>query len=185
MAGKTAVKITNETEVTTTELAVVLGLTARRVQQLAQDGTLDSVRRGHFLLAASVQKYHAFMNKEKEGRTQDTEKIKAETDIKKAKAIVATLEAKELQGKMHRSEDVAAMTEQLIYDIRGMIMALPGRLAVDVTTVKTAAEAAEIIKKEIYKIMNALTQYRYDAGRYAESVNERKKWDGVKWDEES
>ena len=40
------------------------------------------------------------------------------------KATIAKLEAEELKGKMHRSEDVAAMTTDLIYAIRGAMMAL-------------------------------------------------------------
>ena len=58
----------------------------------------------------------------------------------------AKAEADELQGKMHRSEDVAAMTTDLIYAIRGAMMALPGRLAVDVASANSPAEAAEIIR---------------------------------------
>ena len=34
-------------KVATTELAAVLGISARRVQQLAQDGILDTVERGN------------------------------------------------------------------------------------------------------------------------------------------
>ena len=41
--------------VATTELAAVLGISARRVQQLAQDGILDTVERGKFELGAAVQ----------------------------------------------------------------------------------------------------------------------------------
>lgn len=33
-------KITNETEVSTTELACVLGITGRRIRQLAEDGQM-------------------------------------------------------------------------------------------------------------------------------------------------
>ncbi|MBQ2361997.1 MAG: hypothetical protein II287_00115, partial [Bacteroidaceae bacterium] len=46
---------------------------------------------------------------------------------------------KELEGKMHRSEDVEAVMTDLVYTIRSMLMALPGRLAVDVVSTKTAA----------------------------------------------
>ena len=85
--------------------------------------------------------------------------------------------ADELQGKMHRSEDVAAMTEDLIYTIRGSLMALPGRLAVDVTAVQTAAEAADIIRTEVFMLMQELSQYRYDPQKYEERVRDRMKWE--------
>lgn len=50
MAGQSE-KITDETEVSTTELATVLGVSARRVQQMAQDGTVPTCRKGFFRLA--------------------------------------------------------------------------------------------------------------------------------------
>ena len=49
MAG-TDERITDETEVNVTELATVLGVTARRVQQMGQDGTFTAVRRGRYML---------------------------------------------------------------------------------------------------------------------------------------
>lgn len=177
MAEKEVKKISDETEISTTELAVVLGLTARRVQQMAQDGTITPVRRGRYRLCDSVQQYIKFLSKKNDTSPQEQEKQEAEISIKKAKAIITVLEAKELQGKMHRSEDVAAMTEDLIYSIRSMLLALPGRLAVDVASTQEPAEAAEIIRREIYKIMEELSNYKYDPKKYEERVRERRSWD--------
>lgn len=177
-------KITRDKEVSSTELAAVLGVTVRRVQQMAQDGTIPPVRRGRFLLCDSVQRYLNFLLRDKEQSQSGLEKETAETEIKKAKAVIAKLEAEELQGKMHRSEDVAAMTEDLIYAIRGMLVALPGRLAVDVSAAGSPAEAAEVIRREVFKVMQELTGYRYDPHRYAERVRERKDWDERNGDDE-
>lgn len=173
-----AEKITDNTEVGTTELASILGITARRVQQMAQDGTIVAVKRGRFNLAESVQRYIAFISsKDKDISQQDKARQDAEVSIKKAKAVIAVMEAQELQGKMHRSEDVESMTEDLIYAIRGMLVALPGRLAVDTAAAETPAEVSEIIRKEIYKIMSELSEYKYDPKKYEERVRERKAWD--------
>lgn len=173
-----AEKITDNTEASTTELAMILGITARRVQQMAQDGTIIAVKRGRFNLAESVQRYIAFISsKDKDISQQDKARQDAEVSIKKAKAVIAVMEAQELQGKMHRSEDVESMTEDLIYAIRGMLVALPGRLAVDTAAAETPAEVSEIIRKEIYKIMSELSEYKYDPKKYEERVRERKAWD--------
>lgn len=176
MAEKAAEKITNSTEVNATELATVLGISASRVYQLAKDGIISNSRRGHYRLSNSTQQYIAFLVREKDVDPQEQEKQKADISIKKAKAIISVLEAQELQGKMHRSEDVAAMTEDLIYTIRGMLVALPGRLAVDVASVDTPAEAAELLRREIFKVMAELANYRYDPKKYEERVRERRDW---------
>ena len=108
---------------------------------------------------------------------KETQKLAAEVRIKEAKAKYAELELQELQGQMHRSEDVEAMTADLIYTIRGSLLALPGRLAVDVTAVRTPAEAAEVIRKEIALLMQELSQYQYDPKKYEERVRKRLDWD--------
>lgn len=41
--------------VTTTQLAAVLGITNRRVQQLTQDGVLTTVSRGKFVLVTQCR----------------------------------------------------------------------------------------------------------------------------------
>ena len=53
--AETRLKIDAEAEVSTTELAAILGVTARRVQQMAQDGTIIPVRRGYFQLGTHMQ----------------------------------------------------------------------------------------------------------------------------------
>ena len=57
------------------------------------------------------------------------------------KAEMAKLELMELQGSMHRSEDVRAMTEDLVYTMRSALLSLPGRLARDAAEAASAAEA--------------------------------------------
>ena len=173
-------KITTETEVSTTELACVLGITGRRIRQLAEDGQMEKVSKGRFLLCESVHRYIASLSKEtvsEEDRRMEKASRTADVTLKASKAQIAKMEADELRGKMHRSEDVAAMTEDLIYTIRGSLMALPGRLAVDVAAAATPAEAAEIIRKEVHALMRELANYEYDPEKYEERVRERRNWE--------
>ena len=175
----TAEKITADTEVSTTELACVLGVTGKRVRQMAEDGVLEKVKQGRFRLCDSVQKYIGF--KTRATMSEDESKLEigrkaAEMQLKTAKASVAKLEAEELQGNMHRSEDVAAMTEDLVYTIRSALLALPGRLAVNVAQAPTPAEASEIVRLEVHAVMKELSEYKYDPKKYEERVRHRMQW---------
>ena len=174
--------ISAETLVNRTVLAEILGITVRRTNQLVSEGILDKQDGGLYELGPSVQAYIRFKCSSvmtAEDLAVSRAKAKAEADLKTAKSNVAMLEAAELEGKMHRSEDVAAMTEDLIYTIRGALMALPGRLAVDVAAVSTPVEAQLVIKREVYKVMRELASYRYDAARYEERVRDRMNWDSM------
>ncbi len=172
-------KITPETEVSTSELACVLGITGRRIRQLSEDGQLEKQGQGRFNLADSVQRYISFQSREtvdEDERKMIQAKQSAEVTLKASKAKIAKLEADELAGNMHRSEDVAAMTADLIYTIRSSLMALPGRLAVDVSAAQSPAEASEIIRKEVSLVMKELASYSYDPKKYEERVRERRSW---------
>ena len=107
----------------------------------------------------------------------EQQKLQAEVEMKQAKADAAKLELDELRGKMHRAEDVEAITTDHVLFFRSMLMAMPGKLAVDCANCKTAAEAAERIKKEVYFILDNLTEYRYDPEEYKRRVRERRGWE--------
>jgi hypothetical protein len=173
--------------VKTADICAMTGKSNQWIGQLVSQGTLNKKSTPHgslFDLLATMRAYTAMLEErlnsaeeKKADSAAEKEKQEAEISIKKAKAIITVLEAKELQGKMHRSEDVAAMTEDLIYNIRSMLLALPGRLAVDVASTQDPAEAAEIIRREVYKIMEELSNYKYDPKKYEERVRERRSWD--------
>ena len=167
------------TEVNSTELAVILGLTSRRIRQLGQDGIIATNSPGRYPLPDSVQNYIRFMTKEKPMNKADEEKLTAEAGIKKGKAIITMLQAKELQGQMHRAEDVASMTEDLVYTIRSTLLALPGRLAVDAAAISDPAEMSELVRREVNSIMEELSQYKYDSKKYEKRVRDRMKWDEI------
>ena len=126
----------------------------------------------------------------KEAKTADTvkaeaDKLRAEADLKQSKAKIAELQLKELEGKMHRSEDVEALTNDLVYTARSMIMALPGRLAMDVVQAGSANEASALIRTECYKILDELAGYQYDPEAYRRRVRDREGWSDALADEEA
>lgn len=171
-------KITSETEVSTTELACVLGITGRRVRQLVEDGQLEKTD-GALNLCDSVQRYiNTVSGNTKSKKEAEIELVSKNSDavIKQSRAKIAKMEAAELEGKMHRSEDVAVFMDDLIFTMRSALMALPGRLAVDVASAQTAAEASDIIRKEANKIMLEISEHQYDPKAFAERVRDRMNW---------
>lgn len=170
-------------------------LDVRRVQQLAKEGILPaaSQRPYKFDLLPTVKAYIRYLRDRangKEAKTADTvkaeaDKLRAEADLKQSKAKIAELQLKELEGKMHRSEDVEALTNDLVYTARSMIMALPGRLAMDVVQAGSANEASALIRTECYKILDELAGYQYDPEAYRRRVRDREGWSDALADEEA
>ena len=145
------------------DLAEVLGLTVQRIGQLAKDEVIvarsqmddEEHMSRQYDLASSVQGYIKY---------------------KKAKARKAELEVEELEGKMHRSEDVELVVGDLISMMRGQLMALPGRLASRVVKLESVAKVIQVIQSEVYDTMNRLADYQYSAEAYAELVRSREGW---------
>lgn len=167
-----------------TFVAKLFGLTVRRIQQLTQDGVLATEKvegnKRRYDLLQTVQKYIGYLQEKvaKKGESKDdaqneSRKIKADADLRAAKAEIAEMELKELRGEMHRSEDVEAMTTDLVFTIRSMILALPGRLAIDLAPLNKPAEISERIKQEVNALLLELSNYKYDADAYRKRVRER------------
>lgn len=176
-------------------IAKLFDLDVRRVQQLAKEGILPaaSQRPYKFDLLPTVKAYIRYLRDRangKEAKTADTvkaeaDKLRAEADLKQSKAKIAELQLKELEGKMHRSVDVEALTNDLVYTARSMIMALPGRLAMDVVQAGSANEASALIRTECYKILDELAGYQYDPEAYRRRVRDREGWSDALADEEA
>lgn len=164
------------TTVSAVELAGVLGLNRSRISALVTDGVLTRANRSAYPLFENVQKYIEF-TKRKSPSNLDSEKLAAEVRIKTAKASILELEEQELRGKFHRAEDVEALTEDLIYAIRGALNALPGRCAMDVAELSSPAACADVIRKEVNGVLSELATYRYDPALYEERVRDRRKWE--------
>jgi len=177
----------------TDTIAKLFGLTTRRVEQLAKEKIIPTAQTRPYLfdLLPTIQAYIEYLSERANGREQksaqttktESVKLQAEADLKRSKADMAALQLKELEGKMHRSEDVEAMTNDLVFTIRSMIMALPGRLAMDVVNATTAAEASVIIRAECNKVLEELANYKYDSERYMRRVRDREGWSDLLEDE--
>lgn len=178
--------------VKTADICAMTGKTNQWIGELTKQGVLNKEQTGQgslYELRRNIRAYCEMLEArvketDEEAERLDADKAKAETQIKQARAVIAIMEANELKGKMHRSEDVQAITEDLVYAIRSLLIALPGRLAVDVAEAEDAAETATIIRNEVHKLMEELSNYRYDPKRYEERVRERKSWEALEDDEE-
>ena len=167
--------------VTTRDLAEVFGVTIARISQLRKDGVLSGEGSPlKYDLPASVQAYISWaVDSAKARKPEDVDaerkKLQAEADYKEAKARQEELKLAELEGRMHSAEDVEAATTQLVYAVRSAMLAMPGRIAVDVVG-KTAAEASDVVRREVFAALESLSEYEYDPKAYADMVRERKGW---------
>ena len=179
------VKIVSDSEVNAASLSCILGITQRRIRQLQEDRIIMRGDSGFFNVRDAVQGYIDYLvqqakpKKELSEEEKKLEKIKniSDAQLRKTRADMAAIELNEMQGKIHRAEDIENLTGELLSTLRSYLNALPGRLAVEVAAVSTAPECAAVIRKEVQLILKELSTHKYERKRYAELVRERRKWE--------
>lgn len=173
-------------------IAKIFGVSTRRVEQLKTEGVIKGQGKPtKYDLLPTIQAYIRYLSDKANGREKkettaelEEAKLRAEVDIKEAKAKAAQMELKELQGKMHRAEDVEAITTDHVLFLRSMLMAMPGKLAVDLVGTHTAPEQADRVKREVYYLLERLAEYRYDPEEYRARVRERQGWNDQHGDDD-
>lgn len=181
---KMAFDIKKENWISTRGLAAVLMLSLERVRQLEEEGHLTckmDKNRKQYDLVPSVQAYIEYLRQQKDNgpvspAEDEARRIKADADLKEAKAAIENMKKEEFEAVMHRAEDVEKVVTDLATAIKAELLALPGTLAIDVAHADTPAEAAEFIKAAVNKILNGLTEYSYNPEKFKKLVREREKW---------
>lgn len=177
--------------VKTADVCSMFGVSNQWVGQLTSQGTLNKMQTEHGKLYNLGDSVHAYMDslnekvtKTAEERKLDKAKATAEVKLKVAKAAMAELQAKELAGKSHRSEDVQLFTQGLIDMVKGALMSLPGRLAVEVSLCETAEESSLLIKEAVKDVLREISEFDYDPEKYEALVRERQNMDEKQDDDE-
>lgn len=163
--------------------AKFLNLSDERVRQMTEEGYLvceKDGRKNKYDLIPTVNTYIEYWKAKakmiEQNMSDEQRKIKADADWKEAKAAIEGMKRDELKGSLHSSDDVFAVTQDMVMNIRAELLAIPGMCAVDCANAKTPAEASGIIRDAINNILNGLTEYEYNPEKYKKLVRERETW---------
>jgi phage terminase Nu1 subunit (DNA packaging protein) len=155
-------------------IASLFGVSVRRVQQLTQDGIIETVQTKdgrRYDLGPSVQKYIAYLSDKAYGRDQN----KRETELREQK-LKADIALKESQGELHQLrtaiaagkfisvEEVQVDYSKFFVIFKKFALSIPSRVAGTIATVvdPVTARAAE---KDLTREINGLLQGFVIAGK--------------------
>lgn len=165
-------------------VAKIFGVSTRRVEQLKAEGIIKGEGRPtRYDLLPTIMAYIKYLSDKAHGREKkesleqkNEKKLDAEIKFKQAKADKAKLELDELKGTLHRAEDIERLTNELVFSVRSILLALPGRVAMDLASINTAPEVSEYMAKHCASLLDELATHEYDPDKYAELVREREGW---------
>jgi len=141
----------------------VLGLTERRVQQLAEIGVVKKKLRGKYDLVESVQGYIAYMIEQEKPKRLD--KDLEDARLKSARADLAELEFQVKTGVLLHREVVEDVWSRVIFALRARILSMDSKLANKVFGMKRKSEVKKVIKDFGHRILKEMSAIEIDMGK--------------------
>lgn len=117
-------------EATAGAVAGLLGLSERRIRQLAERGVLDRTPRGHYVLADAIAAYAGFLRQGADaagGTPAGEDYATARARHESAKATMAEIELAKARGEVVPIEDVERAWSRAFAELRTNILNVPGR----------------------------------------------------------
>ena len=136
------------------ELARLLGITDRRVRQLADEEILTREPEGDYLLPEVIAEYYAY--KYKTDESVDLMKEKALHE--KAKRELAELELAKRRNEVHDAEDVQIVMVDMLTKLRSQLLGLPTKMA-KLLVERDASYIDAALTQEIEERLKELSDY--------------------------
>lgn len=158
-AKKTKINIA-DMEISTSDLASIVGKTSRWIRQLTSEKVLKQSGRGKYILSEAVQAYieHVSGGSKGDGKPTYTDH---KTEHERIKAEKAALELEQMKGNLHAAADVDRLLADLIITTKSRLLGVPDRIATECDN--EPAEVVEgIVRREIETALSALAKYTPD-----------------------
>lgn len=110
----------------TGELAKLLNITQRRVNQLAEEKIITRQPEGDFVLPEAIAEFYSFKFQSDEAIDFMAEKALHE----KAKRELAELELQKRRNEVHDAADVELVMTDMLTNLRSQLLGLPAKMAV-------------------------------------------------------
>ena len=148
------------------ELGGLLGITGRRVQELARSGVVTALEHGKYDLPVSIRGYIQFVKDTARGSNVTAEEKQQRVRLTKAKAGLAELAHGEANGELLRTGVVRRQDFQLGRILRNNLESIPDRVAAIVAAEKSADKVHDLITGEIRdsleEVIKAMEQTEVD-----------------------
>jgi len=136
------------------ELAELLGISERRVNQLVNEGVLRRELEGNFDLTQSIATYYEnkYANKDEDSYWEERALHEA------AKRKLAELDLARKQNMSHDAGDVERVMTDLLSNLRSQLLGVPAKMAVHLEN-KSRTVIMDELAKEIESRLSELSDY--------------------------
>lgn len=141
----------------TGELAKLLNITQRRVNQLAEEKIITRQPEGDFVLPEAIAEFYSFKFQSDEAIDFMAEKALHE----KAKRELAELELQKRRNEVHDAADVELVMTDMLTNLRSQLLGLPAKMAPQLAN-RDKDYIDQTLTDEIHARLTELSDYSPD-----------------------
>lgn len=146
-------------QISTLELAQIIGVTDRRIRQLEEVGILTKISRGKYDLIDTVQAYISWLREQSELSLSELNLTQEQALLTRTRRKIAEIDLQIMKGELHRAEDVERVMNQMLGNFRARCLAIPSKTAPQIVGNMEIQAVQNVIKREIHGALNELADY--------------------------
>lgn len=161
-----SIKTTDISAITVNSAALekIIGVSDRRIRQLAEENIIVRAAKGRYKLMESITNYILTLKVSIEAAESDTSDGELDLDTEKAihervKRHISELKLKTMTGEVHKSEDVERVMTDMLVSIKTKLLSLPAKLAPILVSRNDIDYVREAIMREVLETLNELKEY--------------------------
>lgn len=161
-----SIKTTDISAITVNSAALekIIGVSDRRIRQLAEENIIVRAAKGRYKLMESITNYILTLKVSLEAAESDTPDGELNLDTEKAiheriKRHISELKLKTMTGEVHKSEDVERVMTDMLVSIKTKLLSLPAKLAPILVSRNDIDYVREAIMREVLEALNELKEY--------------------------
>lgn len=161
-----SIKTTDISAITVNSAALekIIGVSDRRIRQLAEENIIIRAAKGRYKLMDSITNYILTLKVQMEAN--NAESVDGEIDLEEEKAIhervkrhISELKLQTMRGELHKSEDVERVMMDMLASVRAKLLSMPTKLAPILVSRSEIDFVRNTISREVMEALNELKDY--------------------------
>jgi phage terminase Nu1 subunit (DNA packaging protein) len=153
------------TDVSTNQLATLLGVSPQRINQLAAASVLQKIGRNKYPLASSIAAYITHREQLVTEELNDSvgTLTAARREWVETKNQLAALDLAERQAELVSVAELEHAWGMLMDTLRTHLLAIPSKLAPRLNAARSSAEAQALVRREIHDALSRISSHQFEA----------------------
>ena len=145
------------------ELAQCLGISARQVRNLRQEGLFETVPQSRgYILENCVREYINFKVNAEMGHSASISKEQIQAQHEEGKKQISILRLRKLRRELHEAADVESLLTEMLTRFKSRILSLPTKIAMQTAGESDINRIVQSVTKVLNEALEELSEYDPD-----------------------